>query len=131
LVEADLPRIAPDASLQELARDGILRQSRRAFLVTSATGDIEGLVTLTDLRRTPESEWGGTPVRQVMTPLHRLITVTPQTEMLAAIQLMVEHDINQVPVVSGGTVIGWLTRALLLQAIEQRLAIGAMHGTRA
>ncbi len=130
LVEPETPRIDPDASLQDLARDGILRQNRRAFFVVSDAGDIEGLVTLTDLRKTPEGDWEAVPVRRAMTPVDRLVTITPQAEVVAALQLMVDHDVNQLPVMSGGMAVGLLTRAGLLRAIQQRLEIGALRGGR-
>ena len=102
LVDRDVPRIPPDATLRQLAYDYILRRHRRAFFVApAAEGDILGLVTLSDLRKVPEEEWDRVTVYRAMTPRERLITATPRTEAMAALQMMGEHDIHQIPIIDG------------------------------
>lgn len=128
LVERDVPRIPPDATLRQLAHDYILRQNRRAFLVTPAEeGDILGLITLSDLREVPEDEWDAVTVYRAMTPRERLITATPRTEALAALQMMAAHNINQLPVMNGREPVGLLTRGALIGAIQLRNELGPVE----
>lgn len=118
LFDKEVPRVPPDANLRQLADDYILRQHRRAFFVAPETGDVLGLVTLSDLRHVPQEDWATTSVYKAMTPRDKLVTVTPRTEALAALGLMAERNINQLPVMENRDALGLLTRAGLIQAIQ-------------
>jgi Zn-dependent protease/predicted transcriptional regulator len=121
LIERDVPRVPPDLSVQQLAHEYVLRQNRRAFFVAATDdGDLLGLITLSDLRHVPEAQWPATSVYKAMTPRDRLVTVSPSTDALAALQLMAQHNLNQLPVLRGRDTLGIVTRAGLMQAIQLR-----------
>ncbi len=127
-IERDVPRVSPDTSLRALAHDYILKQNRRAFYVAAVEqGDILGLVTLADLHKVPDEEWDATSVYRAMTPRARLITATPRIDALAAVQLMAQHNINQILVIEDGLPAGLLTRAALLSVIQLRTEIQALE----
>jgi Zn-dependent protease/CBS domain-containing protein len=127
LIERDVPRVPPDLSLRTLAHEHVLRQNRRAFFVSPVEdGDIQGLITLSDLRRVPEPDWDTTSVYRAMTPRDRLVTLTPHTDALDALRLMAEHHVNQIPVFDGHNAVGLLTRAGLIQAIQLRGQLAAV-----
>jgi hypothetical protein len=63
-------------------------------------------------------------------PRERLVVVTPEAEVLDAVQLMVEQDVNQLPVIYGGAQLGLLTRGGLLRAIEHCLKFSALRAGR-
>lgn len=129
LVERDVPRIPPDATLREFAHDHVLRRNRRAFFVAAVdAGEIQGLISLSDLAKAPEEEWDRVSVYRTMTPRDRLITVDLRAEALPALQLMAEHNINQLVVLDGREPAGLLSRAALLQAIQLRTQIEKMDG---
>jgi Zn-dependent protease/CBS domain-containing protein len=125
LVQPGVPRVPPDTTLRRLANDYILAQQRRAFFVAPDGGEPLGLVTLSDLQKAPESQWDTLTVFRAMTPRERLITVTPQTDAQSALELMARHDLNQLPVVAGGSVVGLLTRGALMRAIQLRQQLGS------
>jgi Zn-dependent protease len=126
LIERDVPRIPPDLTLRQLAHEHVLRHNRRVFFVSPVEdGDIQGLITLSDLSKTPEAEWDTVSVYRAMTPRDRLVVATPGTMALDALRLMVEHNISQIPVFDGHDAIGLLTRAALIQAIQLRSQLAA------
>lgn len=128
LIESSGPWVRPGMTLRQLATDGVLGMHRRAFFVSAPDADEElaGLITLTDLRRAPEAEWDALTVGRAMTPRPRLIAVTPETPLLTALQLMVRHDLNQLPVMVGDRPVGLLSRAGLLRALQQRLELAGL-----
>jgi Zn-dependent protease len=128
LIERDVPRVSPDVTLRQLAHEYILRQNRRAFFISPVEeGDIMGLITLHDLREVPEEQWDTVSVYRAMTPRERLVIISPRTEALAALQLMAQHNVNQLPVYDGREPIGLLTRAALIGAIQLRSEMGKME----
>ena len=50
-----------------------------------------------------------------MTPVNKLKVAHPDQDALSVLEQMEENDINQIPVVSGGRVIGLIARDSLLR----------------
>jgi CBS domain-containing protein len=55
-----------------------------------------------------------------MTPLQRLITVTPDSPLTVALQAMSDKDIHQIPVVRDGALVGLVTRNDVIRFIQLR-----------
>ncbi|HEX2184467.1 MAG TPA: site-2 protease family protein [Chloroflexota bacterium] len=117
------PAVAtPSMSVEELVYHYVLRQGRRALPVVSG-GQVVGLVSITDAREVPQADWRHTTVEQVMTrpPLK---TVSPSTGLDTAMHLLVEGNLNQLPVVEGGVLVGMITRADILRYLQVRHVLG-------
>ncbi|MEP7041273.1 MAG: CBS domain-containing protein, partial [Chloroflexota bacterium] len=98
----------------------------RSFLVRHDDGGLAGIVTLSDVRRTPRENWEAARVTDIMTRYADLATIGPDAELEAALKLLQEREVNQLPVVTdeGRTVVGLLTRAGILRLIEARMRLG-------
>jgi CBS domain-containing protein len=64
-----------------------------------------------------------------MRPLERLHIITPDTQVLDALNLMAGNDVNQLPVVANGTLQGIFSRSQLMQLLQARseLQLPAAH----
>ena len=56
-----------------------------------------------------------TPVREAMTLLARMRIVAPETPVMEVLQAMEREDVNQVPVMKKGSLLGMVTREHLLR----------------
>lgn len=119
----DCPFIRRGITLSQLVREHILPTGRRCFLVTE-DGSLEGIVTLHNVKSVPQERWDSIWVREVMTPASELKTVRPEQSAVSLLELMDEGDINQVPVVEGGKVIGMVARDGLLHFLRTRAELG-------
>lgn len=116
-----LPR---SMSVAELVEDHLLRTGRRCAVVTD--GDrVVGLVTLHQVRQVPRSEWEVTPLEAIAIPEAALHAVPPEMELVEVLALMDDYQINQVPVVHNGRILGLLGREQLMRVIRTRLELGA------
>ena len=78
-------------------------------------------------RRLPKgAEPSAIPVEDVMS--HNVLTVEPDTPLDVAARLLREKRIGALPVVSGGHLVGIVTRSDLLEALAQLLAAEASGG---
>ena len=66
-------------------------------------------------------------VRELMTS--PVISVTPQTELADVVALMESRRIKRVPVIQGGRLVGVLTRADLMRALESLLPVADTRPT--
>ena len=124
VMRTDFQTVPPDVSLDELVREGVMRRHTRCFVVIAA-GEFAGLVTLTDVRKVPHEDWPSTSVFRAMTPVGKLHTVQPQDSLMQVLQVMSEHDVNQLPVVRGREIVGMLDRGDVIKFIQVRRDLGA------
>jgi CBS domain-containing protein len=119
----DPPFVSPALSVRELVNEYILRRGSRALPVAQ-DGRIVGLVTLSDVKRLPESEWDRDSVGAIMTrpPLK---TVGPNESAAKALELLVSQDVNQLVVVdTDGTLLGILSRGDVMRFLQMRGELG-------
>jgi len=69
-----------------------------------------GLVTLTSIQKVPREEWPVTTAKQVMEPLQRLASTSPDAALWTALEKMGRDGVNQLPVVQGAGIVGILSR---------------------
>lgn len=122
---AQVMGVAPEAvvstdTLQHIVDERILRTGARALPV-SDDGRVIGLISTTDITRVPRERWAVTSVAEAMVPAERIVTVEPATPLPEALHLMQERDVNQLPVVRDGRLVGMITRADVLRQLEVRL----------
>ncbi len=126
LMTVNPPTVNPETSIEQLVEHHILGQNSRGVPVVR-DGLLVGIITLSDVKSIPRSEWPQFRVLDRMTPSERLITVTPDSSLNAALQAMSDKDIHQIPVVRDGALVGLLTRNDIIRFIQLR---NEVPGTR-
>jgi len=122
--------VPANISLQKLVDEYFLPRGLRSALVTQ--GDqLAGLITLSDIRHVPREQWAQTPVGYSMIPLDRLHVVYPQQNLNDVMPLIAGQDVNQLPVVLDGRVVGVLSRDSIMRFLEIRRSLGLDDQRRA
>ena len=119
----EVPTIAANVSILSWVDEQMLLQGQRAALVTE-NGQTVGLITLSDVIKCPRAQWPSTLVSKMMTPVDQFYTVKPSNTVLEVLQIMRDQNINQVPVMDEGIVVGWIDREHLLKILQLHSAIG-------
>lgn len=122
IMSRDVPSVARDVSLEEYVQE-VLRTGRRCHIVTGA-GTPVGLITLHAARSVPREEWANTSIQAVMLPIASIHWAAPDEPALSVLQRMQSEDVNQMPVVSQGQIIGMIGRDTVLRALQSRLQAG-------
>lgn len=122
---AQVMRAAPEPvsgtdTIRQLIDERILRTGDRAIPVVE-DGRVVGLITTTDVARVPREHWFTARVAEAMVPTERIATARPAALLTEALHLMQERDVNQLPVVDDGRLIGMLTRGDVLRQLEVRM----------
>jgi Zn-dependent protease/CBS domain-containing protein len=116
------PTVGPDIMVQQFVFDFAVRRGVRAVLVTDGP-HLVGLASLSDAEHIHQEAWPTTPVGSIMTRAP-LLTVTPDDDLVVALELMANHSVHQLPVVSDGQVVGLITRAEILSILQVRDELG-------
>ena len=106
-----------------MVEEQALNSGQRYFLV-GETNPMDGLFTLSDIarvpQRVPQNEWHRITAQEVMVPWERVVRVEPQADLLAALKIMGDENVGQVPVIDQGAVVGILTRHHVIHYIRVR-----------
>ena len=104
-------------SLRAFAENHILRTGRHCFVVLQ-NGRRSGLVTLDVLKKIDRNKWPFTMVADVARRFEQLLTVSPQTPLRRALELMAQDNVNELPVVSNGELVGFVSRGHVVQFMQ-------------
>ena len=111
--------VPPGITVSQLVREHVLPRGYHLFLI--AEGDrLRGILTMHNIKSVPQSKWDMTQVEQIMVPPERLKVASPDQDALSIAEKMDENEINQMPVVSEGRVMGLVTRDNLLRFLRTR-----------
>jgi Zn-dependent protease/predicted transcriptional regulator len=115
--------IPPDITIEKLVNEHLLPLGRRCFLV-AIDGKVQGLVTLQDIKAVLRAEWPTKQVSQIMKPIEKLKWVRPDEDLGTVMRVLTEEDINQLPVMQEGNIVGMVARDNLLNFINVRNNLG-------
>ena len=124
VMSQDCQAVEAHISLQDFVDHFLLRTGRRCFLVVDNQKPL-GLITPAEVRQVPRDDWSVTSVQAAMKPLERIHSVTPETPVMNAMEVMAREDVNQLPVVSDGHLAGILSRAHVLELLRARSEVGS------
>jgi Zn-dependent protease/predicted transcriptional regulator len=122
LMTHDIPTVTRDMSIEEYVHE-VLRTGRRVHIVSGPVRPV-GLITLHAARMVPREEWANTSIQAVMLPLDRIHSASPAEPALGVLQRMQSQDINQMPVISEGDIVGMIARDTILRMLQTRLQLG-------
>jgi acetoin utilization protein AcuB len=132
--------IGPDASFYD-ARKLIREEGIRHLPVVDKNGKLLGIVTDRDIRGVGPSDatllsvqeinylLGKLKVSGFMTPAETLLTVTPDTIIEKAVQLLHDNKIGSLPVVDGNELVGIITETDILELFVDVVGLN-VKGTR-
>jgi acetoin utilization protein AcuB len=118
--------LSPDSSFYE-ARAIIRDKGIRHLPVVDKNNELLGIITDRDIREAAPSDattlsvhelhylLGKLKVSAFMTPKKKLITITPETIIEKAVQLMHDHKVGCLPIVEGNKLVGIVTETDVLE----------------
>ena len=123
LMTTDFRSAPAGISIGQLIRDVVLPHNLQAIPVV-ANGRLAGLVTIADLRKVEQDQWSATSVDTVMTPASELATVSPDDQLVAALERFGTADLPLLPVVDRGSLVGVLYRESVVGYVRMREMLG-------
>jgi Zn-dependent protease/predicted transcriptional regulator len=118
----DISSIGREDSIENYVQE-VLRTGRRCYVVMNGETPV-GLITLDAARSVPREEWANTSVQAAMMPLDKIHWAQPGEPVLSVLERMQREDVNQMPVLDGGHIVGMIARDTILRALQTRLQAG-------
>jgi CBS domain-containing protein len=117
LMRPDVEVVPPTLPLVHFVDEHLMRNDQRAFPVVES-GRLVGLVCLEDVRKVPRTAWHDAHVSEVMTPAAALSVVGPDEQLDEAMRALGRRDVEQLPVVTDGRLVGVLRRRDIFRWLE-------------
>jgi Zn-dependent protease/predicted transcriptional regulator len=121
VMSQELPTVQRSASLEDYVHD-VLRTGRRFHLVMNGD-DLVGVITLHAASGFPHEEWANTSVQAAMMPREKIHWALPEEPVTSLLERMQKEDINQMPVMRDGHVVGLISRDTILRVLQTRLQV--------
>jgi len=119
IMDRDFSTVEAHLSLQDFVHRYLLASGRRCFVVVQ-NNNLAGLITTKEVSGVERDRWPQTSVQSVMRPLSQLRTVMPDAPAIRALEIMSREDINQLPVVSDGQLVGLFSRSSVMGFLRNR-----------
>jgi Zn-dependent protease len=119
VMERDCISVPGLTPVSQVVNDQVLTGGQDCFFVAE-NGKLLGLLTLRDISQIPQPKWRFTTIRQAMVPADRLVSVTPDMDLLKALQSMDNANLAEIPVLQNGDLVGVLSREKVLHYLRVR-----------
>jgi Zn-dependent protease len=117
------PFVPPHMNLTELVEQYVLPTGQSCFLI-SWGAELEGMVTLQQIKKVPRTRWATTTVQDIMTPASKLKVAYADQELLSVLHEMNGESANHIAVTEGGKVIGMINRGDIARFVRARADFG-------
>ncbi|MEE9398779.1 MAG: site-2 protease family protein [Dehalococcoidales bacterium] len=119
IMTSSCPVVPSSVTVGRLIQEYIFTGGHRCFLITD-DGELKGILTLRNIKSVAQSDWEGTQLNDIMTPVEKIKVASPEQDALGVLEQMDENDINQMPVVSDGRVMGLISRDTIIRFLRTR-----------
>lgn len=120
----DCPTVSPVVTVDQLIHDYILNNAGRRCFPVVANNQLVGLITIQDIQKIPPSSRLTKTVGEVMTPFEKLKWVQPGDDLSEVLNILTVDNLNQLPVIANGNIVGMVARDNLLSFIRIRGELG-------
>jgi len=117
------PLVPPHMNLAELVDQYVLPTGRSCFLI-SWGAELEGMVTLQQIKKVPRIRRATTTAQDIMTPATKLKVAHADQDLLGVLQQMNGENTNHIPVVEAGKVTGIINREEIARFLHTRAEVG-------
>jgi Zn-dependent protease/predicted transcriptional regulator len=119
VMSREYPTVDGYLNLQNFVEQHLARTGRRYFVV-EVNGNPEGIITPGEISQVQQARWPYTTVADVMRPLDAVRTISPESPVDKALEIIAAEDLNQLPVMADGKLAGMISRAHVLQLLQTR-----------
>lgn len=120
----DCVTVDGNLNIQQFVDEWLLKRGNRCFIVLDNDG-LAGLITPAEVRAIERTRWQYTTVFDAMRPVAEARTVRPETPLQTALEIMGKQDLNQLPVVADGRVVGMFSRGEFVNFLKTRAELQA------
>lgn len=118
--------VPPHLVIKNLAYDWALLGGRR-FIMVSENNIPLGVVRYESIHKVPQSRWDEVTVGEIMVPFNATPQAGPAADAVQIMELMEENQVEHVPIMSGNTLLGVVSRDNIHNLLRMRTTLGVQR----
>ncbi len=120
-VIADSPIVSANLSLREFVNNFVIGKKQwKKFLVVNENNQLQGNISLEDLKHISTSEWNGVLVEELVKPIEEITTIPYDTSLLEVVKLIETQQLKEIVVVKEDrVVVGLVDKVSILNLLQQ------------
>jgi len=115
----EMQTIDPSISLDKAVNEYFLRYGYGGFPVID-DGKFLGIITLKEVKNVPREDWGRVNVSAVFVPHDKKWEISPDADVIKALELMIKEDKGRIAVTDKDRIIGLITRNGIARYVQIR-----------
>ncbi len=121
-MKKEVATVPPETTIQDFIDHQVYQTHHHLYPVTRQD-ELLGYISLQEIKKVPKSDWGKQTVESVMVPRPQVITATPTTHALDALNLIQQSHFTTLLIVEGNKLVGILTAQDLFKIISLKLEL--------
>ena len=117
LMTRGVDTVSPDLTLAEFVDRHLIPQRAQTFAVSNDSVP-QGIISIDDIKHVTRAEWNTRRVREAMTPLMALETLSPDQPAAEALAKLSSTDAPELPVLEANRLIGFIGRTELTRFLQ-------------
>jgi len=113
----EMKTIEPSITLDQAVDENFLKYGYGGFPVIE-NGRFLGILTLKEVKDVPREDWSRVKVSEVYVPHEKRWEVSPEADVMKALELMIKEDKGRIVVTERGRIIGLITRNGIAQYVQ-------------
>jgi Zn-dependent protease len=114
--------VSPELTVAEFVDQYLLRHRDQTFVVLNGLS-FQGIIATSHVRGLPRTQWETRRVRDVMTPSASLQSLTSSQSAATALTLLSSAEVDELPVVEAGQVVGFLGQSELARYLGLKVEL--------
>lgn len=107
-------KVTPDMQISTFVDRHLMGSDQRTFPVEE-NNHLAGMISLSDIRKISREAWPNTTIGDLMTPASQITVASPNQDSAEVLFTLARHNLNQLPVVENGKILGLIRREDLLK----------------
>ncbi|MEP9411984.1 MAG: site-2 protease family protein [Candidatus Brocadia sp.] len=109
VMATDIVTVKPSIPIEESVDKYFLKYGYGGFPVMD-DGKFLGIITLREIKNVPREDWGTVKISDILVPHNKKWEITPDSDVMKALELMIKEDKGRIIVVENDKVVGLITR---------------------
>jgi Zn-dependent protease len=123
IMTREYPVMPPQVNIGQLVREHILKKGWSYIIVMEST-QLKGVVTIERIKSVPWKRWNTTTLGDILTPYGQTMTALPLQTADTLFDEMDQRQLDYIPVLADGHIIGVVTRLDLIGLVKIRAGFG-------
>lgn len=124
VMTTDAPTVSPKTTVDDFVHNYLMREDYPCYPVVEENDDVDGIVSLEEVRTVPQDRWSTTTVEEIAQPVDEELRVDRDDNAWDALLKLASENARRLLVMHGKKLEGTVTQENILRLIRTKMQLG-------